>query len=115
MKGMYLGRRFYRQMFGAGIKGTLRRFAPWTAAGRSGETRRSRGKKGGGRAVWTARKGTFRPYQPPEPQPRGAVTRRAVAQRRSRASGLTRPSAEAIRGFGLGFVVVSSPIRRGMV
>ena len=31
-----------------------------------------------------------------EPQPRGAVTRRAVAQRRSRASGLTRPSAEAI-------------------
>ena len=34
-----------------------------------------------------------------EPQLRGAVTRRAVAQRRSRASGLTRPSAEAIRGF----------------
>ena len=32
-----------------------------------------------------------------EPQPRGAVTRRAVAQRRSRASGLTRLSAEAIR------------------
>ena len=53
-------------------------------------------------------KGTFRPYQPSEPQPRGAVTRspgiaqapgldRAVAQRRSRAGGLTRPSAEAIR------------------
>ena len=44
-----------------------------------------------------------------EPQPWGAVTRRAVAQRRSRASGLTRPLAEAIRGFdsgfGLGFVV----------
>ena len=44
-----------------------------------------------------------------EPQLRGAVTRRAVAQRGSRASGLTRPSAEAIRGFdsgfGLGFVV----------
>ena len=42
-----------------------------------------------------------------EPQPWGAVTRRAVAQRRSRASGLTRLSAEAIRGvdsgFGLGF------------
>ena len=61
------------------------------------------------RPVWTGRKGTFRPYQPPEPQPRGAVTRRAVAQRRSRAGGLTRPSAEAIRGFdsdfGLGFVV----------
>ena len=32
-----------------------------------------------------------------EPQPRGAVTRRAVAQRRSRASGLTRPLAAAIR------------------
>ena len=30
---------------------------------------------------------------------------RAVVQRRSRASGLTRPLAEAIRGFGLGFVV----------
>ena len=29
----------------------------------------------------------------PEPQPWGAVTRRAVAQRRSRASGLTRLSA----------------------
>ena len=44
-----------------------------------------------------------------EPKPRGVVTRRAVAQRRSRASGLTRPLAEAIRGFdsgfGLGFVV----------
>ena len=38
-----------------------------------------------------------------EPQPRGAVTRRAVAQRRSRASGLTRPLAEAIRGFDSGF------------
>ena len=49
-----------------------------------------------------------------EPRPRGAVTRRAVAQRRSRASGLPRPSAEAIRGFdsgfGLGFVVV--PVAR---
>ena len=48
-----------------------------------------------------------------EPQPRGAVTRRAVAQRGSRASGLTRLSAEAIRGvdsgFGLGFVVVRFP------
>ena len=56
-------------------------------------------------------KGTFRPYQLSEPQPRGAVTRRAVAQRGSRASGLTRLSAEAIRGldsgFGLGFVVGS--------
>ena len=37
-----------------------------------------------------------------EPQPRGAVTRRAVAQRRSRAGGLTRLSAEAIRGLGFG-------------
>ena len=44
-----------------------------------------------------------------EPQPRGAVTRRAVAQRRSRGGGLTRLSAAAIRGFGLGFVVVSFP------
>ena len=52
-------------------------------------------------------KASFRSYQTPEPQPWGAVTRRAVAQRRSRASGLTRLSAEAIRGvdsgFGLGF------------
>ena len=30
------------------VKGKLRRFAPWTAAGRSGETRYSRGKKGEG-------------------------------------------------------------------
>ena len=28
------------------VKGTLRHFAPWTAAGRSGETRCSRGKRG---------------------------------------------------------------------
>ena len=49
-----------------------------------------------------------------EPQPRGAVTRRAVAQRRSRASGLTRPLAAAIWGF-LGFVAVPfSPFRRGL-
>ena len=45
-------------------------------------------------------KASFRPYQLSEPQPRGAVTRGAVAQRRSRAGGLTRLSAEAIRGFG---------------
>ena len=38
-------------------------------------------------------KASFRPYQTLEPQPWGAVTRRAVAQRRSRASGLTRLSA----------------------
>ena len=30
-----------------------------------------------------SRKGTFRPYQTPEPQPRGAVTRRALRYRRS--------------------------------
>ena len=48
-------------------------------------------------------KASFRPYQTPEPQPWGAVTRRAVAQRRSRASGLTRPSAEAIRAVWFGF------------
>ena len=29
-----------------------------------------------------APKGTFRPYQLSEPQPRGALTRRAVAQRK---------------------------------
>ena len=56
-------------------------------------------------------KGTFRPYQPSEPQPRGAVTRRAVAQRRSRASGLTRRSAEAIRGFDSGFGLGFGAIR----
>ena len=32
-------------------RGSLRRFAPWTAAGRSGETRCSRGKRGSGRAL----------------------------------------------------------------
>ena len=47
-------------------------------------------------------KASFRPYQTPEPQPWGAVTRRAVAQRRSRASGLTRPLAEAIWSFDSG-------------
>ena len=36
------------------------------------------------RAVATGRKGTFRPYQCLEPQRWGEVTRRAVAQRRSR-------------------------------
>ena len=38
-------------------------------------------------------KASFRPYQTPEPQPWGAVTRGAVAQRGSRAGGLTRLSA----------------------
>ena len=42
---------------------------------------------------WAKPKAGFRPYQPPEPQPRGAVTRGAVARRRSRAGGLTRLSA----------------------
>ena len=51
------------------------------------------------RAVWTGRKLAFGHTRRLEPQPRGAVTRRAVAQRRSRASGLTRLLAEAIRGF----------------
>ena len=36
----------------------FRRFAPWTAAGRSEGMAVYEG-KGGGRAVWTARKGTF--------------------------------------------------------
>ena len=68
----------------------------------------------GGSGRVDAPKGTFRPYQTPEPQPWGAVTRRAVAQRRSRASGLTRPSAEAIRGLilvlGLILLSVSLPV-----
>ena len=46
----------------------------------------------------TRRKVPFGHTRRLEPQPRGAVTRRAVAQRRSRASGLTRPLAEAISG-----------------
>ena len=54
-------------------------------------------------------KGSFRPYQPSEPQPWGAVTRRAVAQRRSRASGLTRPLAEAIRGVWVVWVLSRFP------
>ena len=56
-------------------------------------------------------KASFRPYQTPEPQPWGAVTRRAVAQRRSRASGLTRLSAEAIWGFDSGFGLGFGAIR----
>ena len=108
------------------VKGSLRRFAPWTAPGRSERRAAYEGKGGGARSgelrgalahdkgyyhsLRRSRKGTFRPYQTPEPQPWGAVTRRAVAQRRSRASGLTRPLAEAIRGFGLGFGVPFSPV-----
>ena len=59
--------------------------------------------------MWTGRKEPFGHTRRLEPQPRGAVTRRAVAQRRSRASGLTRLLAEAIWGFGLGFVAVPFP------
>ena len=59
--------------------------------------------------MWTGRKEPFGHTRRLEPQPRGAVTRRAVAQRRSRASGLTRPLAEAIRGLilVLGWVLLS--------
>ena len=91
------------------VKGPLRRFAPWTAPGRSGETRCSRGKRGiSGRVDGS--KGSLSAIPAALSRSRGAaITRRAVAQRRSRASGLTRPWAEAIRGFdsgfGLGFVV----------
>ena len=48
------------------VKGTLRRFAPWTAPGRS-ERRAAYEGKGGlwVRAVWTGRKGTFRSYWTP--------------------------------------------------
>ena len=129
------------------VKGTLRRFAPWPARTDPKDALLTRGK--GGSAPWGAeaesliqahdkgyyhsclgrsRKGTFRPYQPSEPQPRGAVTRRAVAQRRSRASGLTRLSAAAIRWFWLprplarrsavcskSFVFRSLPIRKALV
>ena len=100
------------------VKGPLRRFAPLTAPVRSERTRCLRGERGG--ADHTAdfvshliafdstaprpKSGVFGPCgraeREPfghtrrlEPQPWGAVTRRAVAQRRSRASGLTRPSA----------------------
>ena len=44
------------------VKGTLRRFAPWTACGPIRKTRCSRGKRG---VVGSGRKGTFRSYQPP--------------------------------------------------
>ena len=54
------------------VKGSLRRFAPWTAAGRSGRRGCLRGKGDGW--AWLSgfsgpclpgRKGTFRSYQPP--------------------------------------------------
>ena len=41
---------------------------------------------------------SFRPYQTALSRSRGALSLQAVAQRRSRASGLTRPLAEAISG-----------------
>ena len=86
------------------VKGSLRRFAPWTAAGRSEGMAVYEGKGGGW--AWLlgcgpcerAGREPFGPTGRLEPQPRGAVTRRAVAQRRSRASGLTRLLAEAISG-----------------
>ena len=59
----------------------------------------------------TRRKLAFGHTRRLEPQPWGAVTRRAVAQRRSRASGLTRLSAAAIRGVWIGFCCRSvSPV-----
>ena len=45
------------------VKGSLCRFAPWTAPGRPGGGRLYEG-KGGVLAVRTGRKGTFRPYPP---------------------------------------------------
>ena len=62
----------------------------------------------------TRRKPAFGHTRRLEPQPWGAVTRRAVAQRRSRASGLTRPLAAAIRGFdsGLGLILLSVRLPR---
>ena len=99
-----------------------RRFAPWTAPGRSEGMAIYEGKGGmqirsysdfvshliafdsialrpkpghSGRACRAERE-PFGHTGRLEPQPRGAVTRRVVAQRRSRVSGLTRPLAEAI-------------------
>ena len=100
------------------VKGSLRRFAPWTAPGRSEGMTVYEGKGGvqisasdfvshliafdsitprpkpghSGRACRAERE-PFGHTSRLEPQPWGAVTRRAVAQRRSRASGLTRLSA----------------------
>ena len=87
------------------VKGPLRRFAPWTAPGRSEGLGCLRGKRGLGFRAVSGPKGNFRPYQPPEPQRWGGVTRRAVAERRRRGAGLTCPGAEAIRGFGFGFLI----------
>ena len=50
------------------VKGSLRRFAPWTAPGRSEEMAVYEGKGGWGFRVGIAGpKGTFRPYQRLEP------------------------------------------------
>ena len=63
----------------------------------------------------TRRKEPFDHTSRLEPQPWGAVTRRAVAQRVSRAGGLTRPSATA-QGVWVGFCCRSAcPVPRGMV
>ena len=76
----------------------FRRFAPWTVPGRSEEMAVYEGKGGFG-PCGRAEREPFGHTSRLEPPPRGAVTRRAVAQRRSRGSGLTHPLAEAIRGF----------------
>ena len=55
-------------------------------------------------------KASFRLYQTLEPQPRGAVTRRAVAQRRSRAKRLDLPLGVGYPGvliLVLGWVLLS--------
>ena len=99
------------------VKGSLRRFAPWTAPGRSERRAAYEGKGGGsGRGVrgrvaspLAHDKGYYHSYCGGEraarnlsalpaalSRSRGALS---PAQRRSRASGLTRLSAEAIRGF----------------
>ena len=39
--------------------------------------------------MWTGRKGAFRPVQPLEPQPRGAVTRRGRSEAKEAQSALT--------------------------
>ena len=71
---------------------------PGLLVGRSERHAVYEGKGGLGFRAVSGPKGSFRPYQRLEPQRWGGVTRRAVAQRRSRASGLTRPLAEAISG-----------------
>ena len=75
------------------VKGPLRRFAPWTAPGRSEGMAVYEGK---GRWV-SGRKGPFGHTSVLSRSGGVGFTRRAVAERRSRESGLTCPGAEAIR------------------